>query len=45
MGQTDHRAGVREFLSSRRANVTPEQAGLPVYWAATQELAQGTEQT
>jgi transcriptional regulator with XRE-family HTH domain len=31
MGQTDHRAEVREFLSSRRARITPEQAGLPVY--------------
>ncbi|MGW5160460.1 helix-turn-helix transcriptional regulator [Nonomuraea wenchangensis] len=27
----DHRAEVREFLSSRRARITPEQAGLPVY--------------
>jgi transcriptional regulator with XRE-family HTH domain len=31
MGQTDHRSEVREFLSSRRARITPEQAGLPVY--------------
>jgi transcriptional regulator with XRE-family HTH domain len=31
MGQTDHRAEVREFLSSRRARITPEQAGLPAY--------------
>ena len=31
MGQIDHRAEVREFLSSRRARVTPEQAGLPAY--------------
>ncbi|HET6986459.1 MAG TPA: helix-turn-helix transcriptional regulator [Kribbella sp.] len=27
----DHRAEIREFLSSRRARLTPEQAGLPVY--------------
>jgi transcriptional regulator with XRE-family HTH domain len=31
MGQTDHRAEVREFLSSRRARITPERAGLPAY--------------
>ena len=31
MGQIDHRAEVREFLSSRRARLTPEQAGLPAY--------------
>ena len=28
---TDTRAEIREFLSSRRARVTPEQAGLPAY--------------
>lgn len=28
---SDTRAEIREFLSSRRANVTPEQAGLPAY--------------
>ncbi|TFD67778.1 helix-turn-helix transcriptional regulator [Cryobacterium ruanii] len=28
---TDTRAEIREFLSSRRARVTPEQAGLPSY--------------
>ncbi|MFQ6397521.1 helix-turn-helix domain-containing protein [Nocardia sp. KC 131] len=27
----DHRAQVREFLTSRRARITPEQAGLPAY--------------
>ncbi|MFI6774220.1 helix-turn-helix transcriptional regulator [Nocardia sp. NPDC050412] len=27
----DHRAQVREFLTSRRARLTPEQAGLPAY--------------
>jgi transcriptional regulator with XRE-family HTH domain len=27
----DHRAEIREFLRSRRARLTPEQAGLPVY--------------
>jgi transcriptional regulator with XRE-family HTH domain len=31
MDQTDHGAEVREFLSSRRARITPEQAGLPAY--------------
>ncbi|WP_410611247.1 helix-turn-helix transcriptional regulator [Amycolatopsis sp. lyj-109] len=31
MGEIDHRAEVREFLSSRRARITPEQAGLPAY--------------
>ncbi|TWF95437.1 helix-turn-helix transcriptional regulator [Saccharopolyspora dendranthemae] len=31
MDQSDHRAEVREFLSSRRARITPEQAGLPAY--------------
>jgi len=28
---TDHRAEIREFLTSRRARLTPEQAGLPAY--------------
>jgi len=27
----DNRAQIREFLASRRARITPEQAGLPVY--------------
>jgi transcriptional regulator with XRE-family HTH domain len=27
----DHRAEIREFLSSRRARITPDQAGLPAY--------------
>ncbi|WP_280294653.1 helix-turn-helix transcriptional regulator [Nocardia abscessus] len=27
----DHRAQVREFLTTRRARITPEQAGLPAY--------------
>lgn len=31
MSQLDHRAEVREFLSSRRARLTPDQAGLPAY--------------
>ncbi|MDT0300926.1 helix-turn-helix transcriptional regulator [Streptomonospora wellingtoniae] len=31
MKQVDHRAEVREFLSSRRARITPDQAGLPAY--------------
>jgi len=31
MAEIEHGAEVREFLSSRRARITPEQAGLPVY--------------
>lgn len=31
MGRPDHRAEVRESLSSRRARITPDQAGLPAY--------------
>lgn len=31
MGQIDQRAEVREFLSTRRARITPEQAGLASY--------------
>lgn len=31
MGQIDHRAEVRKFLGSRRARITPGQAGLPAY--------------
>ncbi|QFG22308.1 helix-turn-helix domain-containing protein [Actinomadura sp. WMMB 499] len=31
MGMSDHRAEAREFLSSRRARITPAQAGLPAY--------------
>src|SRR6188472_2593069 len=27
----DNRAQIREFLSSRRARITPDQAGLPAY--------------
>lgn len=27
----DHRTDIREFLTSRRARITPQQAGLPVY--------------
>src|SRR4051794_8508972 len=27
----DHRAEIKEFLSSRRARLTPERAGLPAY--------------
>ena len=29
----DNRNEIREFLTSRRARITPEQAGLPVYGA------------
>ncbi len=31
MASNDHRAEIKEFLSSRRARITPEQAGLPSY--------------
>jgi transcriptional regulator with XRE-family HTH domain len=30
-GQVDTRSEIREFLTSRRARITPEQAGLPTY--------------
>ena len=29
----DQRTEVRDFLTSRRARITPEQAGLPIYGA------------
>ncbi|GAP54745.1 hypothetical protein AHiyo6_13100, partial [Arthrobacter sp. Hiyo6] len=29
----DNRDAIREFLASRRAKITPEQSGLPVYGA------------
>lgn len=31
MGTIDLRTVIREFLSSRRARITPEKAGLPAY--------------
>ncbi|GLY18886.1 transcriptional regulator [Kineosporia sp. NBRC 101677] len=31
MDRTDHRQQVRDFLSTRRARLTPDQAGLPAY--------------
>jgi transcriptional regulator with XRE-family HTH domain len=31
MGTTDLRTEIREFLSSRRARITPEESGLPAY--------------
>jgi len=31
VGRMDRKDGIREFLASRRAKITPEQAGLPVY--------------
>ena len=31
MGSTDPRKEIREFLSTRRARITPEEAGLPAY--------------
>jgi hypothetical protein len=27
----DHRSEIRDFLTTRRAKITPDQAGLPVY--------------
>ena len=33
MGTIDLRAEIRDFLSTRRARITPEQAGLPAYGA------------
>src|SRR4051795_11789871 len=30
-GRMDNRAEVRDFLTSRRARITPQQAGLPLY--------------
>ena len=27
----DHRSEIRDFLTTRRARITPQQAGLPVY--------------
>ena len=34
----DNREQVRDFLSSRRARVTPEQAGLPAYGGANRRV-------
>ena len=34
----DHRREIREFLSSRRAKITPQQAGLPA-WGGTRRVA------
>src|SRR3954467_13568253 len=34
----DVRAQIREFLSTRRARITPEQAGLPVYGAGRRRV-------
>jgi hypothetical protein len=31
MAPVDLRSDIREFLSSRRARIAPEQAGLPAY--------------
>ena len=33
----DHRSEIRAFLSSRRANITPQQAGLPA-WGGTRRV-------
>jgi transcriptional regulator with XRE-family HTH domain len=35
----DVRTDIREFLSTRRARITPEQAGLPVYGGARRRVA------
>lgn len=35
----DLRAGIREFLRTRRARVTPEQAGLPAYGGGRRQVA------
>src|SRR5579864_5976780 len=34
----DHRAQVREFLTSRRERITPAQAGLPAYGGANRRV-------
>lgn len=39
VGDVDHRSDVREFLSSRRARITPEQAGLPAYGTGHRRVA------
>lgn len=31
MDTADHRTQVKDFISSRRARITPDQAGLPAY--------------
>src|SRR4051794_24265164 len=31
LGRVDHRSEIREFLTSRRAKISPQQAGLPSY--------------
>ncbi len=35
----DNRAEIREFLASRRARITPEQAGLPAYGGGNRRVA------
>jgi len=35
----DHRSEARDFLTTRRARLTPEQAGLPVYGGAARRVA------
>ena len=35
----DNRARVREFLASRRARITPDQAGLPAYLSRVRAVA------
>ena len=37
--KVDHRSDVREFLSSRRARITPDQAGLPAYGTGHRRVA------
>lgn len=38
MNDIEHRAEVKEFLSSRRARITPAQAGLPAYGAGNRRV-------
>ena len=38
MGTIDLRTEIRDFLSTRRARITPEQAGLPAYGAPQSEI-------
>ena len=39
VGPVDAKADIREFLTTRRAKVTPEQAGLPAYGGARRRVA------
>src|SRR5512138_1485759 len=39
VGGMDHRSEARDFLTTRRARLTPEQAGLPVYGGGARRVA------